>query len=268
MKANQAEHRVATLCRVLGVSTSGYYAWISRPPSKRARRDEELRGRVRAIYERSRGTYGSPRIHAELADDGERVGRKRVARVMREDSLQGATRRKRVRTTKRRPEAQPAPDLVRRDFHPTGPDELWVADITYVPTWSGFLYLAVVLDAWSRKIVGWSMATHLRTELVLNALDMAITQRRPSNVIHHSDQGTQGRFNRSSQHLKMEVLYGKATGLVGDTDRAPGDEVAGQTAGAARCGAEVLDEDRGRFVERAGSDCLRSVGASRRAVVS
>lgn len=132
-----------------------------------------------------------PRVHAELVDDGIRVGRKRVARLMRRSGLQGASRRKGCFTTKRRPDARPAPDLVERDFSAAGPDELWVADITYIPTWAGFLYLAVVMDAWSRKIVGWSMATHLRTELVMDAFDMALWQRRPEDVIHHSDQGCQ-----------------------------------------------------------------------------
>ncbi len=133
-------------------------------------------------------------MHAELRAEGTCVGRKRVARLMRSGGLAGASRRKRAWTTKRDREARPAPDLVERDFSSAGPDTLWVADITYIPTWSGFLYLAVVLDAWSRKIVGWSMATHLRTELVLDALNMALGQRRADDVIHHSDQGCQGGF--------------------------------------------------------------------------
>jgi putative transposase len=119
------------------------------------------------------------------------VGRKRVARLMREAGIQGVSRRKTVFTTRRDPQARPAPDLVDRDFGAAGPDQLWVSDITYVPTDAGYLYLAVVLDAWSRRVVGWSMANHLRTELVLGALNMALQQRRPSNVIHHSDQGCQ-----------------------------------------------------------------------------
>ena len=146
---------------------------------------------IEAIHRRSRATYGVPRVHAELRAEGTRVGRKRVARLMRRAGLEGASRRKRAWTTKRDREARPAPDLVERDFSSDGPDRLWVADITYIPTWSGFLYLAVVLDAWSRKIVGWAMATHLRTELVLDALNMALGQRRGEDVIHHSDQGCQ-----------------------------------------------------------------------------
>ena len=150
-----------------------------------------LRKRIEAIHRQSRGTYGRPRVHAELKEDGVHIGCKRVTRLMRQAGLQGASRRKRYRTTVRDREARPAPDLVDRNFSVEGPDRLWVADITYIPTWAGFLFLAVVLDAFSRRIVGWAMATHLRTELVLDALNMALGQRRPQAVIHHSDQGCQ-----------------------------------------------------------------------------
>jgi transposase InsO family protein len=132
-----------------------------------------------------------PRVHAELTEQGIRVGGKRVARLMRTAGLQGITRRKRVYTTVRDTDARPAPDLVQRHFNAQAPDALWVADITYVPTWTGFLYLAVVVDAFSRRVVGWAMENHLRSELVLQALEMAYGQRRPGQVIHHSDQGTQ-----------------------------------------------------------------------------
>ena len=191
MKANRAIYPVATQCRVLGVSPSGYYAWLDRPPSKRRVMDEALLERIRAIHSASRETYGAPRIHAELVDEGWRIGCKRVARLMCETGLEGVSRRKWIKTTQRRPDARPAPDLVERDFTADEPDQLYVADITYVPTWAGFLFLAVVLDACTRRIVGWAMAGHLRTELVLDALNMALHQRRPVNVIHHSDQGTQ-----------------------------------------------------------------------------
>jgi putative transposase len=147
--------------------------------------------KIHTIHLESRGTYGAPRVHAELAAQGIHVGRKRVARLMRAASVQGVSRRKWVTTTTRDPEARAAPDLVQRDFRADGPDQLWVADITYVPTGAGFLYLAVVLDAWSRRVIGWAMATHLRTELVLAALNMALEQRRPQGVIHHSDHGCQ-----------------------------------------------------------------------------
>ena len=191
MRVNQAAFRVRTMCRVLGVSPSGYYAWKNRPPSPRAVDNERLLSRIREIHVFSRETYGQPRMYAELRDDGWQVNHKRVRRLMRLDGLQGATRRKKWRTTKRAKDARPAPDLVERDFSVDGPDQLWVADITYVPTSSGFLYLAVVVDAWSRRVVGWSMKSHLKTDLVLDALNMALQQRRPDDVIHHSDQGTQ-----------------------------------------------------------------------------
>jgi integrase-like protein/helix-turn-helix protein len=184
-------HPIATMCRVLGVSPGGYYARLKRPPSARARADVELSARIAEIHRRSRSTYGAPRIHAELAEQGIRVGCKRVARLMRAARLYGASRRKWITTTVRDRAARPAPDLVERNFSTPAPNRLWVADITYISTWAGFLYLAVVLDAFSRKIVGWAMETYLRTELVLKALNMALGQRRPAGVIHHSDQGSQ-----------------------------------------------------------------------------
>ena len=154
--------------------------------------DAALLRRVRTVHASSRQTYGAPRVHADLRQRGERHGRKRIARLMRDAGLVGAShRRGGPVTTRRDTDARPAPDLVDRNFTASGPDQLWVADITYVPTAAGFLYLAVVLDAWSRKIVGWSMANHLRAELVLAALEAAVGQRRPRDVIHHSDQGCQ-----------------------------------------------------------------------------
>jgi putative transposase len=191
MKANQAAHSIPTMCRVLGVSASGYYAWQRRSASARTVKDQELLDQIRTLHRQSHGTYGTPRIHRDLRAAGVRVGRKRVARLLKQAGLRGVSRRKWLVTTVRAAHARPAPDLVQRAFTATGPNQLWVADITYIPTWSGTLYLAVVLDVWSRRIVGWAMATHLRTSLVLAALDMAIVQRRPQGVIHHSDQGSQ-----------------------------------------------------------------------------
>ena len=162
------------------------------PPSAHAVADAALLKRVRTVHASSRQTYRAPRVHAELQGHGEQHGRKRIARLMRQAGLVGASHRHGGPvTTQRDQEARPAPDLVDRKFTASGPNQLWVADITYVPTATGFLYLAVVLDAWSRKIVGWSMANHLRTELVLDAMEMAVGQRRPKDVIHHSDQGSQ-----------------------------------------------------------------------------
>jgi len=190
VKANQAMHSVRMMCRLLGVSASGFYAWSKRPLSQRAQDDASLSKRIAAIHERSRATYGAPRVHAELAAEGVFVGKKRVARLMKQAKLEGVTRRRKHRNVSRSKE-QVAPDLVDRNFVATAPNQLWVADITYVPCWTGWLYLAVVLDAWSRRIVGWSTATHLRTELVMDALNQAVGQRRPKEVVHHSDQGCQ-----------------------------------------------------------------------------
>jgi putative transposase len=192
MSANRAVFPVATMARVLGVSEAGYYAWLRRPPCAHALADAALLKRIRTVHASSHETYGAPRVHAELLAEGERHGRKRIARLMREAGLVGVSRRRGGPiTTRPDKEARPAPDLVDRDFSATGPNQLWVADITFVPTAVGFLYLAVVLDAWSRRIVGWAMANHLRTDLVLSALEMAIGQRRPRDVIHHSGQGCQ-----------------------------------------------------------------------------
>ena len=191
MKANQAEHRVATMCRVLGVSTSGYYAWLGRGASARSCRDAELSARIAMIHRGSRGTYGSPRVHAELAEDGERVARKRVARLMRARGLRGVCRRKWTRTTIRDGAQESVRDLVERDFTASRPNALWVADATYIPTREGFLYLAVVVDVYSRRVVGWSMGARLVTALMLDALDMALGQRDARGVIHHSDHGAQ-----------------------------------------------------------------------------
>ena len=183
---------VPLMCRVLGVSKSGYYGWRVRPPSKRERIDATLTERIREIHQRSRRTYGYPRVHAELQAMGIRCGRKRVARLMRKEGLKGCLRGRKKRTTRRNRSAVPAPDLVRRNFAAVTPDRLWVADITYVKTDQGFLYLAFVLDAYSRRLVGWAMAAHLRTELVIDALQMALWRRKPAaGLIHHSDQGVQ-----------------------------------------------------------------------------
>ena len=192
MSAHQAEFKITSMCRVLGVSTRGYYAWRSRAISDRKQVDAALTTEIERIHEASRQTYGSPRIHAELREDGTRIGRKRVARLMRQARIVGVTRRKFVRTTQRDPRDRPAPDLVNREFAANSPDQLWVADITYIPTLAGFLYLAVVLDVWSRKIVGWSMSTRLATKGVLDALTMALDRRQPrQGLVHHSDQGCQ-----------------------------------------------------------------------------
>jgi putative transposase len=206
MSANQAIFPVAAMARVLGVSKAGFYAWLHRPLSAHAEADAALLKRIKTVHASSRQTYGAPRVHAELRNHGQAHGRKRIARLMRDAGLVGASHRHSGPTTTRRDkDARPAPDLVDRNFTATAPNQLWVADITYVPTAVGFLYLAVVLDAWSRKIVGWSMANHLRAELVLAAMEMAVGQRRPKDVIHHSDQGSQ----------YTSVAFGKRCGEAG-----------------------------------------------------
>ena len=192
IRAQRANHSVATLCRVLGVSRSGFYAARVRAPSERALQDERITQAIREIHADSRGTYGIPRVHAMLARRGIHVGRKRVARLMRSEGLSGLIRRKRGKTTIRVPGVATAPDLVRREWNPTEPNRLWVADITYCRSWEGWLYLAAVLDCHSRKVVGWSLRPDLRAELVTDAIEMAVSRRRPDDrLIHHSDRGSQ-----------------------------------------------------------------------------
>jgi putative transposase len=196
VQAQKANHRISRMCRALKVSRSGFYGWRDRPPSARARADARLSEKIARIHRDSHETYGAPRIHFELRALGVRCARKRVARLMREAGLAGCggRRRRKARTTLGSQSGciPPAPDLVKRNFIPQAPDRLWVADITYVRTWEGWLYFAFVLDTYSRKIVGWSMANNLKTELVLDALNMAIYNRRPApGLIHHSDRGSQ-----------------------------------------------------------------------------
>jgi len=193
ISAERASFPVSLLCALLEVSASGYYAWASRAPSDRTLSDAWLSGRIKEIHGRARGVYGARRIHAELRHrDGVGVGRKRVERLMRSAGLSGLLKRRRGRTTIRVPGVRVADDLVDRRFDREGPNRLWVADITYLPTWEGWLYLAAVQDAFSRRIVGWAMAEHMRAELVVETLEMAVSRRRPdAGLVHHSDQGSQ-----------------------------------------------------------------------------
>ncbi len=202
MTANQADYPIQMMARILGVSRSGFYAHIGREPCARYLADETLGDRIEKIHDVSKGTYGAPRIHAELADEGIFVGRKRVERLMKARALQGVSRRRFVTTTVRDKRVRPAEDLVDRNFYADTPNALWVADITYVPTWAGFLYLAVVLDAFSRRIVGWAMGNDLKAGLVIDAMNMAIAQRKPGNVIHHSDQGSAIHIDRLRSALQ------------------------------------------------------------------
>jgi putative transposase len=191
--AERAEHSIKSMCRVLEVSRSGFHAWAKRAPSARQREDERLTERIREIHRANRRVYGSPRIHAELRlGDGVRVGRKRVERLMRAAGITGMVRRRRGRTTISVPGVRVCEDLVDRAFLAAAPNRLWVVDITYIRTWEGWLYLVAVQDIYSRRIVGWSMADHMRAELVTDALQMALAQRRPApGLIWHSDQGSQ-----------------------------------------------------------------------------
>ncbi len=190
--AERASYPVTLLCRVLQVARSAYYAWARRGVSARARADEQLAAQIAAIHACSRATYGAPRVRAELRAAGVRCARKRVARLMRAAGLAGCHRRRRARTTVADPVHAPAPNLVARDFTAARPDRLWIGDITYVATHEGWLYLAVLLDAHSRRVVGWAMADHLRAELALDALAMALRARRPPpGLVHHTDRGCQ-----------------------------------------------------------------------------
>ena len=189
----KTHHSVSRLASVLGVSRASYYASKKRKASRRKTEDEELMALIAEIHASSFGTYGAPRIHAELAQaHGIRVGRKRVARLMKELQIEGVSRRKKGRAGREVSDLPPAPDLVKRDFSASRPDELWVADITYIPTWEGWLYLALIVDVCTRRCCGWSMRNDLSSNLVIDALGMAVTLRGPlQGTVHHSDRGSQ-----------------------------------------------------------------------------
>ena len=210
VEAQKATYRISRMCKALKVSKSGFYGWRDRTPSARAQADALLSEKIARIHRDSRETYGAPRIHFELQTLGVRYAKKRVARLMRQSGLFGCGgRRRKARTTLRSQTERipPAPDLVKRNFTPEAPDRLWVADITYVRTWEGWLYLSFVLDTYSKKVVGWSMANNLRTELVLDAVNMAIYTRRPSpGLIHHSDRGSQYTSVEFGSRLREEGL--------------------------------------------------------------
>lgn len=217
MEREKAEHAVTRMCDLLEVSTSGYYAWRKRGASARAQQDAKLLVRIRDIHQASRGTYGAPRVQAELRlGQGIACSRKRVARLMRRAGLSGVHRRRLRGGTRRHPEQPPAPDLVQRDFVVWAANRLWVADLTQHGTDEGWLYLATVLDAFSRRVVGWAMGPRVRTELVVEAVDMAIGNRRPGpGVVHHSDHGSQYTALAFTQRLQQAGLAA-SMGSVGD----------------------------------------------------
>jgi putative transposase len=213
--AEKANHSISLMCRLLGISRSGFHAWQRRAPSDRTLADAWLTERIVAIHRESRGTYGARRVHVALAQQGIRVGRKRVERLMRARRLTGAVPRKRARTTIKVAGVLPAADLVGRDFAPSAPNQLWVADIKYIPTAAGWLYLAAVVDCFSRRIVGWSMRDDLRAELVVDALEMAVARRQPSaGLIHHSDQGSQYvslLFGQRCRDAEIDISMGRTS---------------------------------------------------------
>jgi putative transposase len=204
IEAERTSFSIPLMCRMLGVSRSGYYDWRDRPPSKRSLENAALTGKIGEIHQRSRETYGSPRVHAELRTLGIRCSRKRVERLMREAGLRGCMRGHDIRrATTRRGKRPAAEDLLKRDFVATRVDKVWVADITYIATAEGFLYLAFILDLYSRRVVGWAMEGHLRTEIVVDALRMAVWRRKPAaGLVHHSDQGVQYTALSFSERLK------------------------------------------------------------------
>jgi putative transposase len=253
--AEKTNYPVAVMCRVLDVSRTGFHNWERRAPSDRALSDAWLTEKIKQIHDASRGVYGAPRIHAELRIEHDiRVGRKRVWRLMKAAGIAGVRPRKRYKTTIRIPGITPATDLVERQFRPDRPNLLWVADITYLRTGEGWLYLAAVQDAYSRQIVGWSMATHMRASLVIDALQMAVSRRRPPpGLIHHSDQGSLGGFNWSSQRSMREGCDGQAEGVGCSGDGSAGDAFAGASAGGASgASSAVLGGGRSGAVQRSG----------------
>jgi putative transposase len=208
--AERVKLPVAVSCRALGVSRSGYYRWVTSEPSARVREDAVLATHVRDIHREHKGRYGSPRIHRELRGRGYRVGRKRVARLMCEEGLQGRRKRRFRRTTDSRHGYRIARNLLNRDFSATRPDEVWVGDITYVPTREGWLYLAVLVDLFSRRVVGWAMSDHIDTELALAALQMAHRRRQPARrLIHHTDRDC--RYASDEYRAALKVIGAKAS---------------------------------------------------------
>jgi putative transposase len=244
--AEKANYPISVLCRVLKVSRSGYYDWKDRPLSRRDQENVALMEKIQEVHDRSRRTYGYPRVHAELRALGVvRCSRKRVARLMRKAGLQGCIRGRRKRTTRRDLYATPAPDLLKRNFAAAAPNKIWTADITYVHTWEGFLYLAFILDVYSRKVVGWSMATHLRTELVVDALEMALWRRNPDvGLIHHTDRGVQYTALSFSKRLEEAGIVA-SMGRVGS---ALDNALSESFVASLKC--ELFFHERHRFVSR------------------
>ena len=266
-----AERNVARACALLEVSRSAYYAQRDTPPSPRQLEEAELTAAIARLHEASKGVYGAPKIHDDLKDEGRRHGRKRVARIMREQGLCGKTPKRFKTTTIADPQAAARADLIKRDFTVDAAkiNTRWCGDITYIPTWEGWLYLATVIDIASRRVVGFAMADHMRTELVSDALTNALAARDPApGVIFHSDRGSTGGLNRSSQHLmSTEVVHG-TTAAAGRQGPSAGDAVAGQADAGSTRGAGVLAADRAGHEHRGRGRRDRRVDARRLALVS
>ncbi len=207
IKVECANYPVELMCRCLEVSSSGFYAWLKTPVSKREVRDKSLVERIREIHRKSHETYGSPRIHQELLAQGEAVGHKRVERLMRENGIAARSPRPRCTTTVRNDADPVSENVLNREFTTSTPNKVWVADITYIDTQEGWLYLAVLIDLFSRRVVGWSMADHLRTELPLSALEMAMGNRdTDGELLHHSDRGCQYTSKEYQRHLRQGTI--------------------------------------------------------------
>ena len=251
------------------MAPSTYYAAKTRPPSARAQRDATLLVVLAAMHAANFSVYGARKMWKAMVRAGHDVGRDQVARLMREAGLRGVRRSKRVRTTKRDDAAPRSPDLVERNFTATAPNQLWVTDLTFVPTWAGIAYVCFITDAFSRMIVGWRVAGHMRTEMVLDALEMARWQRgtRLEDLRCHSDAGSQGGFNRSSQHLDVEVRDEQTAWMDSHADWKASDAIAGTSASSSRCGTGVLGQDRRRTTKRGSCDRMRCVGPGRQPLV-
>ena len=270
--AHRGELGVEPICTALQVAPSTYYAAKRRQrlPSARAVSDAVWMRVLLALWVANRKVYGARKLWKAARRAGHEIGRDKVARLMRELGVRGVSRRRKMFTTRSDPDAVRAPDLVNRDFTADRPDALWVTDLTYVPTRAAMAYVCFIVDAFSRRIVGWRVASHMRTEMVLDALEMARRSRggrRLVGLVAHSDAGSQGGFNWSSQHFEIEVFDGTTAGMDGDADGAAGDAVAGAAAGSTRSGAGVLGQGRRGVVERGCRCGVRGVGSGGVALV-
>jgi hypothetical protein len=272
-RSGQLRWGIEPIAQVLGIAPSTYHAAKKRPPSARAVRDAELRPKILRVWEENLAVYGADKVWDQLNKDNVRVARCTVERLMADMGLQGCRRgRVFVRTTEGDDRLERPADLVERQFRAPAPNRLWVADLTYVKTHSGWVYVAFIVDVFSRMVVGWQASRSLRSDLAIDALEMAVFNRRRagadlSDLVHHSDRGVQGGFNWSSQHLDDGGVDGQASWVDDVVDGAFADEVAGSSAASARGRARVLGGDRQGLVAGGGSCCCRRVAGGRRPLV-